>query len=133
MTNKHIYTELDVAKLHELLSVVDSSTKKDNAAIIIKFGATWCGPCQRIKSLCHSLFAQMPENVICFDLDIDDNMELYVAYKAKKMVSSIPTILGYTNNQNRDKNHWYVPDMSVTGSQPSSVEGFFKNILSKSR
>ncbi len=84
MSNKRVYTELDIAKLHELLNVIDTSNKKDNGAIIMKFGATWCGPCQRIKALCHNLFAQMPENVICFDIDIDDNMELYMAYKAKK-------------------------------------------------
>ena len=133
MTNKHIYTELDVAKLHELLNVIDTSNKTDNAAIIIKFGATWCGPCKQIKPLCHNLFAQMPENVICFDIDVDENMELYLAYKSKKMVTSIPTILGYTNNPNRDNNHWYAPDLSVTSSQPTSVEGFFKSILSRSK
>ena len=133
MSNKPIYTELDIAKLHQLLNVIDTSNKKDNAAIIIKFGATWCGPCQRIKSQCHNLFAQMPENVICFDIDVDDNMELYVAYKAKKMVTSIPTILGYTNNPDRDKNHWYAPDQSVTGSQPSAIEAFFKNVFAASK
>lgn len=103
MTNKQIYTELNVARLHELLNVIDTSNKKDNAAIILKFTATWCGPCQKIKSQCQQLFAQMPENVICFDIDVDDNMEIYLAYKSKKMVTSIPTILGYIQNPTRDK------------------------------
>jgi len=133
MTNKFIYTDLDIEKLHELLNVIDTSNKKDNAAIIIKFGATWCGPCQRIKSLCHNLFAQMPENVICFDIDVDNNMELYVAYKSKKMVTSIPTILGYIHNPARDKKHWYAPDVSVIGSQPAGIEQFFKTILTQSK
>ena len=131
MSKKPLYTELDVAKLHELLDIIDSSNKKDNAAIIIKFGATWCGPCERIKSLCHNIFNQMPENVICFDIDVDKNMELYLAYKSKKMVTSIPTILGYTNNPNRDKNHWYAPDLSVTSSRPNAIEVFFKSIINK--
>ncbi len=133
MSKIPVYTELNVSKLHELLNVIDTSDKKDNAAIIIKFGATWCGPCQRIKPLCHNLFAQMPKNVICFDIDVDDNMEIYVAYKAKKMVTSIPTILGYIHNPTRDKNHWYAPDLSITGSQPNAIEQFFKNILAKSK
>jgi thiol-disulfide isomerase/thioredoxin len=128
MSNNKIYTELTIPKLHELLNIIDSGNKKDNCAIILKFGATWCGPCERIKPLCHNLFAQMPENVTCFDIDIDDNMELYLAYKSKKMIPSIPTILGYIQNPNRDKQLWYSPDVSLVGSQQSQVEHFFKSI-----
>ena len=43
----------------------------------MKFGATWCGPCQQIKAQCNKYFSQLPENIICFDIDIDENMEIY--------------------------------------------------------
>ncbi len=131
MTNNKIYTELDITKLHELLNIIDSGNKKDNCAIILKFGATWCGPCQRIKPLCYNLFSKMPENVTCFDIDVDDNMDLYLAYKSKKMIPSIPTILGYTQNPTRDKKLWYAPDFSLVGSQQSQVEQLFQSIYNK--
>ena len=123
-----IYTELSILQLKELLSVIDSSDRNCNKAIIIKFGADWCKPCQNIKELCHNYFAKLPESITCFDLNIDDNMELYIAYKAKKMVNSIPTIIAYINNTDRDKNHWYAPDLSVVGSQPVAIDNFFKVI-----
>jgi hypothetical protein len=57
-----------------------------------------------------------------------NNMELYIAYKAKKMVTSIPTILVYVNNVERDATHWYVPDKSITGSNPTQVGEFLTSI-----
>ena len=123
-----IYQELTISTLKELLSVLDSSDKSNNKAIILKFGAPWCRPCQQINNICHQYFAQMSEDIICFDINIDNNMELYVAYKAKKMVTSIPTILVYINNVNRDTIHWYVPDKSITGSNPTLVGEFLSSI-----
>jgi len=128
MSSHVIYDELSISKLKELLKVLDSSNRSDNTAIIIKFGATWCGPCQKIKSLCYQHFNKLPNNVICFDLDIDDNLEIYVAYKAKKMVPSIPTIIGYINKPDRDQQNWYAPDVSVIGSAPHQIDTFFKEI-----
>ena len=122
------YSELSVAQLKELLTIVDTSNRADNKAIVIKFGATWCQPCQTIKPLCNKYFNNLPSNIICFDLDVDENMELYIAYKAKKMVTSIPTILAYINNYERDKEHWYAPDLSVIGSETAGIEQFFKII-----
>ena len=123
-----IYQELTISTLKELLSVLDSSDKTNNKAIILKFGAPWCGPCKRINSICHQYFTQMSDDIICFDINIDNNMELYVAYKAKKMVTSIPTILVYVNNVERDATHWYVPDKSITGSNPTLVGEFLTSI-----
>ena len=40
MSKKPVYTELDITKLHELLNIIDTSNKKDNAAIIIKLRAS---------------------------------------------------------------------------------------------
>ena len=123
-----IYQELTIPTLKELLSVLDSSDKVNNKALILKFGAPWCGPCQRINNICHQYFTQMSDDIICFDINIDNNMELYVAYKAKKMVTSIPTILVYVNNVDRDATHWYVPDESITGSNPTLVGEFLAGI-----
>ena len=68
--------------------------------------------------------------VVCFDLDIDEDdvMELYLAYKQKKMVTSVPTIFAYVSNPGRDKRHWYAPDFSVNSSKPIDIQNFFAKV-----
>ena len=72
MTNP-IYSELNINSLKEILDILDNSDKKQNVAILIKFGAQWCGPCQKIKEYCHKIFNNYPTKVICFDIDVDDD------------------------------------------------------------
>ena len=50
---KTIYTELSPDNLKEL-----QKTLLENQVIIIKFGATWCGPCKKIKDLCNLVLYQ---------------------------------------------------------------------------
>jgi len=123
--NKTIYSELTVDHLKVLL---DNNYKKnhDIHVIIIKFTATWCKPCQKIKELCNELFGQTPDNTICFDIDIDDNAELYTAFKSKKMIKGVPTLYGFNCKKERDMNHWYIPDISISGSNEKDIRSFFK-------
>ena len=113
MTDKNIYTELDVNTLKQLLYKLDDGDKSQQKAIIIKFGATWCNPCKQIKELCTSLYNDLPNNILYFDIDIDDNVELYVALKAKKMINGIPTLLAYGKRSDRNYQHWYADRKSV--------------------
>jgi hypothetical protein len=46
---------------------------------------------------------------------------LYAYYKGKKMVNGIPVILCYKRG-----NTSYIPDDSVTGSDPTQLDLFFK-------
>lgn len=128
MSEKIIYSELDVKTLKSLLEVLDSSKPKDNTAIIIKFGATWCGPCQTIAETVHKNFNSLPANFTVFDLDVDDNLELYMALKKVKMVTSIPTLLCYFKVDERSPTSWYAPQMSYIGSDINKVNYFFSEI-----
>ena len=61
-------------------------------------------------------------------------MELYLAYKQKKMVTSIPTIFAYISKPEREKRHWYAPDFSVNSAKPLDIQNFFdrlKTIVNK--
>lgn len=122
---KNVYTELTVDQLQVLL---DNSYKKkpDMDIIIIKFSATWCQPCQKIKELCNELFNKTPDNVVCFDIDIDKNRDLYVALKSKKMIKGVPTLFRFNCKKDRDINHWYIPDASISGSNETDIMNFFK-------
>ena len=89
--------------------------------IVLKMGATWCGPCKRIKPVLDGFFASSPDNVICCDIDVDECADLYSYFKSKRMVNGIPVILAYKKG-----NTSYIPDDSITGADPSQLDQFFR-------
>jgi len=125
-----IYTSLCVNELKQLLTMVDDSENKTIVGVIIKCGAEWCRPCQEIKPYCYNIFKNYPEKVVCFDINIDseENMELYLAYKQKKMIRNIPVIFAYILNPERDKNHWWAPDFSVNSGDKNELDIFFAKV-----
>jgi thioredoxin-like negative regulator of GroEL len=88
--------------------------------IILKFGAEWCGPCAKIKTLVNSHFIKQNEHVICGDIDIDESFDVYAYLKSKKMVSGIPCILCYKKG-----NTTFIPDDSVSGTNENEINDFF--------
>jgi thiol-disulfide isomerase/thioredoxin len=95
--------------------------EKNPGLVIIKLGATWCGPCKKIKPVVDAFFASSPDNVICCEIDVDESFDLYAYYKSKKMVNGIPVILCYKKG-----NTSYIPDDSITGADPTQLDLFFK-------
>lgn len=96
---------------------------------IIKFGATWCGPCKKIKQECENYFYKINttyKNIMCFDIDVDDSVELYMILKKRKMVNGLPTILAYYGGKTE---HWYIPNDSVSGGDVPKVRAFFERCI----
>ena len=89
--------------------------------VIVKLGATWCGPCKKIEHVVHAFFASSPPNVVCADVDVDESFDLYAHLKQKRMVNGIPVILMFKKG-----NVSFVPDDSVTGADPGALDAFFK-------
>lgn len=89
--------------------------------VIIKLGATWCGPCKKIKPVVDAFFASSPDTVICGDIDVDESFDLYTYFKSKRMVNGIPVLLCFKKG-----NTSYIPDDSVTGAEPVALDAFFK-------
>ena len=99
--------------------------------VIIKLGAEWCGPCKKIRPVLDAFFASSPPNVVCADVDVDESFDFYAYLKSKKMVNGIPVILCYKKG-----NLSFIPDDSVTGADPASLDAFFRrcgNLLSTIR
>jgi len=88
--------------------------------IIIKLGATWCGPCKVIEKTVHGFFASSPPEVVCADIDVDNSFDFYSFLKSKKMVNGIPVLLCYKKG-----NATYIPDDTITGADPQGLHQFF--------
>ena len=95
--------------------------KLNPGLVIVKLGASWCGPCKKIAHLVDAFFASSPPDVICADIDVDESIDLYSYLKTKRMVNGIPVILMYKRG-----NVSFIPDDSVTGADPGALDAFFK-------
>lgn len=99
----------------------------DNTSlVIIKFGATWCGPCKKIQPIVSKRIEEFPENVQYYDIDIDDHIELYGYLRTKKMVNGVPAILYWVKG-----NVNFAPDGVVIGGNEIEVNKFFDLCKSK--
>jgi thioredoxin 1 len=116
-----VYTELN----KETLIKLQSELYNRNSIILLKFSAKWCNPCKKIKPLCENYFSTMPDNVMIFDIDIDEHIDLYVQLKSKKMLKGVPTMMLWKPEMNGIERIWYVPDETVSGSDENEVKHFF--------
>jgi len=105
MNNKKIYT----------LETRDEFKKftKSYKTVIVKFTASWCGPCKRITPLVNDLFSKMPQNVYMLIIDIDKAKDIASYLK----VRSVPMLCNYISNEPMD---------SVVGANEEKVINFFK-------
>jgi thiol:disulfide interchange protein len=94
--------------------------------VIIKYGAEWCGPCKRIEKQVHAGFAQMPSNILCVLVDIDQSPDIYAFLKKKRILNGVPGIVAHY----KETAH-YVPDDCVLGADPPEIDAFFKRCFDK--
>ena len=131
---REIVIDLNNAGLQELIRTkVSPPEGVERNIVVVKLSATWCGPCNRCKDHCEEWFTKMPENVLIYDLDVDDNIELYATLKQKRMVHGIPAILAWYPDSDHDHDPWYVPDDIVNDSALPGISSFFQRVLERSR
>jgi thiol-disulfide isomerase/thioredoxin len=101
--------------------------RENPGKVVLKFGATWCGPCQRIEAHVQQWFSRMPNSVKCIMIDIDESFDLYAAFKSKRQINGIPAILCFNSG-----NLSYLPDSSVAGADFDQVNTFFRQVAATS-
>ena len=117
MSSKEIITELNRTEFQELIET-------NQGLIIIKFTASWCSPCKTIAPFVNDQFNKTPEKVVCANIDVDDNFDLFAYMKSKKMVKGVPTILAYKKD-----NKSFAPDFSISGSNQEDLINFFRECV----
>ena len=73
--------------------------KLNPGLLIVKLGATWCGPCKKVAPALEGFFATSPSDVICADIDVDKSVDFYAMLKSARMVNGIPVILCYKRGE----------------------------------
>lgn len=118
----NVITELTKETFGDLL-------KTNKGLLIIKFGAEWCGPCKKIDPIVHEWFSKLSlqQNVKCAIIDIDENFDIYVYLKGKKVINGVPVILCYFK-----ENLTWIPDKVVVGADYSQVNNFLNECFEMS-
>jgi len=113
--NPNVITEMSKEAFGQAL--VDNK-----GALIIKFGAEWCGPCKKVDPLVYRWMNQLPPTIQGAVIDIDDeaSFDLYAFLKSKKQVNGVPVILCYKKG-----NMTYIPDRVIVGADEDQIERFF--------
>ena len=118
-----IITHVDEPSFEELLKTAASENRK----IVLKFGATWCGPCKRVKGTWDQFVPHLLNQGYVGDIDVDESPDLYAKLKRYRMVRGIPSFLIWFPKPNRDV--WYVPDMSLATGDAVQVSRFLNEVL----
>jgi thiol-disulfide isomerase/thioredoxin len=106
--------------------------KNSDETTFIKFGASWCKPCQIIAPTIKSLNEQVikaKKQLTYIDLDVDKCSDLYAFMRQKKMVRGIPIIMCYKKSQ-YNEDIFYAPSDSITGASVQDVVNFYKRNIS---
>jgi hypothetical protein len=110
-----IITELpNLESLRELL-------ENNPGAIIVRFSAKWCKPCQVIGPTFYHLLNYMPNTVLPVVLDVDISTEIYVFMKRNKMLNGIPAFMCYYKG-----NLSYIPDDICIGADINQLKLLFE-------
>ena len=110
----------------ELKNYLESCNHK---TVILKFTATWCGPCKQIEPAIEKLNNMYKNSDYKYiEIDIDECFDLYAFFKNKKMVNGVPSLLSFKKNEKVDDKFW-VPFQTMTGANVDNLIYFFKKSL----
>jgi thiol:disulfide interchange protein len=107
----------DLPSLEALKELLENNP----GAIIIRFTAKWCKPCQMVVPLFYNLLNYMPNNVLPVVLDVDISTEIYIYMKRYKLLNGIPAFMCFYK-----ENLSYVPDDICIGADQNQLKLFFE-------
>jgi len=92
--------------------------------LVIKMGASWCGPCKKIQDIANKKMMDIVNtwgnSVNIIEIDIDDSFDVYASLKTKRIVNGIPAILCWFK-----ENVELRPSEFINDSNPDGVSLLF--------
>lgn len=72
-----------------------NSLLTDGKPVLLKMGATWCGPCKAIKPTLEAVAKERADSLLVLDMDIDDSPRTPQSLQ----VMSVPTTILFLNGK----------------------------------
>jgi len=113
-----------ISEIRDRTIFFDKFLPNNPGYIIVKFTADWCGPCKNIKNVVYDKFEDAPEEVVCCDINVDNNSDIFAFFKSKKMVVGIPAIMVWKKG-----NTHFAPDDFISGGDPIAVHQFLSKYI----
>ena len=73
----------------------ETEVLQSNVPVLVDFGASWCGPCQKIAPIIHELAGEFEGRAKVAEVDVDNNQELASQYG----IMSVPTLMIVKNGE----------------------------------
>jgi len=86
----------------------ESEIMKSSSAVV-KFGATWCAPCQTLKPIMEKISDEMSNNFKFYDHDIDSSPNS----PTKFGVRGVPTVMIFKNGELKATKIGAVPESTM--------------------
>lgn len=115
----------EIEGIDEFKNILHSAKISKNV-VVLKFSANWCKPCKIAKPFIDAEISKMSKNILFYTVDIDEQLDIYIKLKSKKMINGIPSLIAWYPNNKNIESEWYIIDNSVSGTNEAQIIGFFK-------
>ena len=109
----------------------DFLKNSDKEITIIKFTASWCGPCEKIKPLMTEIiqnYKNKEKHYRFIEIDVDKCIEIYSFFKKRRMIHGIPAFCLYYKSK-FDEDMFYVPHKTCIGANQKEIVNLFTSSL----
>ena len=97
--------------------------QENTGMVVVKYSATWCKPCKTIEPYVAEKKRTLPSHAVMYELDVDDDFDLYAHLKSKKQVVGVPVLLAYKKD-----NVTPYADLCVSGTNRADIDFFFSSL-----
>lgn len=72
---------------------------KNNAVVMVDFGATWCGPCRALAPVVEEIANEYEGRAAVGKADVDEVPDITARFR----IRNVPTVLFFKNGELKDK------------------------------